>query len=171
MTNQPIAQIAYHTPDIEAAAQRWSTRVGAGPFFVLRNIELSACEHRGLPCNFVHSSAYGQWGKVMLELVCQESEGPSPLRDLFEPQQTGLHHTAIMVDDLEAAYQHFTNVDMPVVTRATTLTGTEFGFVDATIEQGHYIELYEKTEALTSFYKMIEQASTGWRGSNPIRFL
>ena len=58
---------------------------GAGPFLVSDNIQLAWAELRGVAGNFVHTSAYGQWGDVMLELVQQDSEGPSPFRDMFEP--------------------------------------------------------------------------------------
>ena len=77
-----VVQIAYHVPDIEAAAVQMAHQFGAGPFFISKGIQLSQGWHRGENCPFVHSSAYGQWGDVMVELVQQESEGPSPFREL-----------------------------------------------------------------------------------------
>ena len=80
---------------------------GAGPFLVSDNIQLAWAELRGIAGNFVHTSAYGQWGDVMMELVQQDSEGPSPFRDMFEPGQQGIHHVAVMVDSMKDAYEHF----------------------------------------------------------------
>ena len=89
---RPAVQIAYFVSDIRSAAERMHRSFGAGPFYVIENIRLARAEHWGESCLFVHSSAYGQWGSVMLELVQQDVEGPSPFRDLFPPGAEGLHH-------------------------------------------------------------------------------
>ena len=164
-----LAQVAYHVPDIEVAANEMAERVGAGPFYVVRNIELATCEHRGQPSQFVHSSAYGQWGDVMVEFVQQDNDAPSPFRDLYAPGESGLHHTACIVDDLDACYQHFAQLGLPLATQAVTKTGTEFSFLDATASLGHFIEVYEGSETLLGFYAFVRDAAKGWRGSNPVR--
>ena len=76
-----------------------------------------------------------------------------------------------MVDDLPRAYTQFAERGMPIATRAATATGTEFAFLDATPQMGHFIEVYERSEGLLGFYGMVKQASAGWRGSDPIRML
>ena len=121
-----VVQVAYHVPDIEAAAMAMVKQTGAGPFFVSRNIALAEGEHRGVPCPFVHSSAYGQWGAVMVEFVHQDSHGPSPFRDLYQAHERGLHHMAVMTDDLLASYRHFENTVCRALPRAVTLSGVEF---------------------------------------------
>ena len=60
-----IVQVAYHVVDIEQAAVWAANTLGAGPFVVSKDIELSEGVHRGESCSFVHSSAYGQWGKIL----------------------------------------------------------------------------------------------------------
>ena len=171
MPDFEICQVAYFVPDIRAAARQMTDTFGAGPFFVIDRIELAWGEHRGENCPFVHSSAYGQWGEVMMELVQQDSDGASPFRDLYAPGQSGLHHVATMVDDLPQAYTQFAERGMPIATRAATATGTEFAVLDATAQMGHFIEVYERSEGLLGFYGMVKQASAGWRGSDPIRML
>ncbi len=166
-----IVQVAYFVDDIRAAAARMAATVGAGPFYVIDHIELDWGLHRGQRCDFVHSSAYGQWGKVMLELVQQESEGDSPFRDLYAPGQGGLHHVAIMVDDLPLAYAHFEAAGIPLATRAMTQTGTEFAFLDATATLGHFIEVYAKQPSLVGFYDFIRRAAHLWDGKDPVRTL
>ena len=105
----------------------------------------------------------------MMELVQQESDGPSPFRDLYAPGQSGLHHVATMVDSLEETYQHFASVNIPLATRAMTKTGTEFSFLDATASLGHFIEVYEKSESLLGFYEHVRQAASGWQGDHVLR--
>jgi catechol 2,3-dioxygenase-like lactoylglutathione lyase family enzyme len=164
-------QIAYFVRDIRAAAARMHATFGAGPFFVIDRIELAQAEHRGEPCLFVHSSAYGQWGDVMMELVQQDVEGPSPFRDLYAPGEEGLHHVALFVDDVQQAIDHYAAAGMPLATRAQTHGGVEFVFVDATATLGHMIELYVGDARLRGFYDLVRTSAHGWNGEDPVRSL
>lgn len=166
-----IVQVAYFVEDIRKQAEIMAQTFGAGPFYVVENIELEWGEHRGARCDFVHSSAYGQWGTVMMELVQQESEGPSPFRDLYAPGDSGLHHVATMVEDLPTAYAHFDAAGIPLATRSMTKTGTEFSFLDATAQLGHFIEVYERSEGLLGFYDFIRSEAVDWDGLDPVRSL
>ncbi len=168
---QHPVQIAYFVTDIVAAAERMSATFGAGPFYVARRIELARGEHRGSECRFVHSSAYGQWGDLMLELVQQDVEGPSPFRDMYAAGEEGLHHLAYFVPDLDAAIDHGARAAMPLAARATTSSGVEFAFLDARRSLGHMIELYVPDEALTGFYRLVRAAAVGWDGTDPVRML
>ena len=82
-------QLAYFVSDILASALRAAETLGAGPFFVIEGIRLESAEHRGQSCDFVHSSAYGQCGDLMMEFVQQADDGPSPFRDLYESGEGG----------------------------------------------------------------------------------
>jgi catechol 2,3-dioxygenase-like lactoylglutathione lyase family enzyme len=166
---QGPAQIAYVVNDLRTAARQMSERYGAGPFYLVERIELVSATHRGRPCGFVHSSAYGQWGQVMLELVKQDDDGPSPFRDLYEPGREGLHHLAFFVADLDQAIARYERDGMPLATRATTRGGVSFAFVDAAATLGHMIELYEPGETLLGFYGHVRAAAVGWDGRDPLR--
>jgi catechol 2,3-dioxygenase-like lactoylglutathione lyase family enzyme len=167
-----IVQVAYHVTDIRRAASDMAAKFGAGPFFINENIKLTWGEHRGEPTDFVHSSAYGQWGEVMVEFFVQESAGTNtPYRDVYAADQEGLHHTAIMVDDMDEAFAYFEGNDMPVVTRCGLAPGpsVHFAFIDARKTFGHMIEIYPKSDGLLNFYKRVRDASVGWSGEDPIR--
>ena len=155
-----ICQIAYFVDDVREAVPKMHHTFGAGPFLVSDNIQLAWAELRGVAGNFVHTSAYGQWGDVMMELVQQDSEGPSPFRDMFEPGQQGIHHVAVMVDSMEDAYEHFASQGLDVAAKAETTTGVEFAFIDTVEKLGHMIEIYEKSDQLTAFYQYIRKASS-----------
>jgi hypothetical protein len=81
----PVRQLAYKVNDLEAAAAAHHRAFGSGPFFVLRHIALSTSVNRGVERPFDHSSAYGQWGEVMVELVVQYNPDPSGLHDMCTP--------------------------------------------------------------------------------------
>ena len=152
-----VVQIAYHVKDVREAAARMQRQFGAGPFILSDNILLESAEHRGEATDFVHTSAYGQWGKVMVELVRQEDDSPNtPFRDMYTRDQEGLHHTAIFVDHFDAAVRQFDESGLALATRCRTKTGgVEFGLIDATATLGHMIEIYESSPGLLGFYEMV----------------
>jgi hypothetical protein len=164
-------QIAYAVPDAVAAAARWVRDFGAGPFFVRPHVELVDVMYRGAPGAFDHTSAYGQWGGVMLELVQDHGTGPSPVRELFGEGESGLHHLAFFVDDLHTALSGLVDEGLSLAMSARTVGGVEFHFVDAVASHGHMLELYRPTGRVRRFYSMIRDASVGWDGSDPVRML
>lgn len=158
-------QIAYFVNDIFDAAERMARTFGAGPFIVSEHIELSSCLYRGKEVPFDHSSAYGQYGNVMMELVQQNNEGLSPFRDMYGPGEEGLHHVAVFAEDLHETLRKMNGNGYETASLAVTRNGgVEFAFVDATKDLGHMIEVYEPTDMLTGFYDMVRHAADGWNG-------
>jgi hypothetical protein len=173
LTSLAVQQLAYKVNDLEAAAAAHHRRFGSGPFFVLRHVPLASSSHRGVERPFDHSSAYGQWGSVMVELVVQHNADPSALHDMFPSGsgQEGLHHAALFVDDLQAEIARFASESAPLAQLSVTQGGTAFAFVDTRASLGHMLELYEPTAQLTDFYAMIAKAAEGWDGADLIREL
>jgi hypothetical protein len=159
-------QIAYAVDDVERAAVAWAAR-GAGPFFVRGHIEVTNVRIRGRASSFDHSSAYGQWGELMVELIHQHDGGvDDPIVGL-----AGIHHVAHFVDDFRAAATGLTDSGHGEVLYAETTTGMPFAFHDGGVERGHLIEIYEQTAPLARFYEMVRAASLGWNGADPVRHL
>jgi hypothetical protein len=162
-------QIAYVVSDLVAAARTWVRDLGAGPFFVNEHIDLIDVVHRGAPAEFDHSSAYGQWGPIMVELVHDHGRGPSVVRERFGPDESGLHHLAFFVDDLEAASVSLVSGGAELVMSARTTGGTAFHFLDSPTLGGHLVELYERSDRVVDFYAMVASAADAWDGTDPIR--
>ena len=101
---------------------------------------------------FDHSSAYGQWGDVMVELV---HEHTPPLVAVG----SGIHHLAFMVPVLDDAMAWCTQQGWPELLLATTASGSRFAFMDARDELGHLVELYEPSERLLAFYAKVADAA------------
>lgn len=169
----PVRQLAYKVNDLEAAAAAHHRAFGSGPFFVLRHVALASSVHRGVERAFDHSSAYGQWGGVMVELVVQHNPEPSAMHDMFPygSGAEGLHHAALFVDDLDAAIARFAAEDAPLAQLSVTAGGTAFAFVDTRASLGHMLELYEPTAQLTGFYDFVAAAAQGWDGHDLLREL
>ena len=102
-------QIAYAVDDVVAAASAWTAR-GAGPFFVREHIPVSNARMHGQPAEFDHSSAYGQWGDVMIELICEHHQ----LDERIGPA-SGVHHIAFFVPDLAEAQATLSKADVTEV--------------------------------------------------------
>ena len=173
LASLPVRQVAYFVPDIYEAAAIHTRSFGSGPFFVLEHVALSHNEHRGIARPLDHSSAYGQWGAVMVELVVKHNADPSAFHDMYPASsgRFGIHHTALIVNDLAAAIAGFVADGMALAQYATTVTGTDFAFIDATRRYGHMIELYEPTPTLTGFYAIVAGAAENWDGRDPVRQL
>lgn len=169
----PVRQLAYKVNSLEAAAAAHHRAFGSGPFFVARHVALASSVHRGAERPFDHSSAYGQWGSVMVELVMQHNPDPSALHEMFPfgSDREGLHHAALFVDDLEAEIARFESAGAPLAQLSVTTGGTAFAFVDTRASLGHMLELYEPTAQLTGFYDFVADAAKGWDGQELVREL
>ncbi len=165
----PPVQIAYAVPDVFAAARHWAAAFGAGPFLVRSHIPVAEVMYRGAPGVFDHSSAYGQWGSIMVELVQDHGSEPSAVREMYSADESGLHHLAFFVDDLDAATAGLAAAGMPLAMSATSGGGVRFHFIDAVATHGHMLELYEPTERLHRFYADVAAAADGWDGRHPVR--
>jgi hypothetical protein len=163
-------QIAYHVPDPEAAALECARTYGWGPFFLMAHIPLERCFYRGRPSAFDHTSAYGQAGDLMVELITQHGDAPSALRDMYAATETGLHHMAFFVPKLSEALAAARERGLDVALEACT-SGVEFAMVDARSKVGHMLELYEASAELQRFYAYVRRKAQGWNGADPVRRL
>jgi hypothetical protein len=167
---QPV-QVAYHVPDPATAAERFAAQFGWGPFFLMEHVPLEHSLYRGQPAAFDHSSAYGQAGPLMVELITQHNDGPSALRDLYAPDATGVHHVACFVPDLAASLRGYRDRGYAVALEARTRTGIDFAMVDLSATLGHMLELYEPVPDLQRFYAHVRGSAGGWDGARPLRRL
>ena len=166
----PPVQVAYAVPDARVAARQWADQFGAGPFFVRPHIPVSDVVYRGQPSTFDHTSAYGQWGSLMVELVQDHGTAPSVVRERYAPHESGLHHLAFIVADLDDITQRLV-ADGHTLAMTARTSNTRFHFIDAVAMLGHMIELYEESDRIRAFYEMVRAAADGWDRSDPVREL
>jgi hypothetical protein len=152
-----IVQIAYAVDDVHRAAARFAHHHGAGPFVVSEHIAVQP-ERDGDVLD--HSSAYGQWGAVQVELVHVHAARPAALADaLVRPG--GVHHVAWFtapgsvgsdgVDGFAFEQQRLHERGWPCVFAARA-GEVRFAFHDARAELGHLVEIYEPHPRLLAFY-------------------
>ncbi len=168
MLHRPVRQIAYFVPDVRRAALAHHALYGSGPYFVAEHIPLRLARHCGVDRPLDHTSAYGQWGAVMIEFVQQNNAGPSAFHDLYPEGsgREGLHHVALFVDDVTAEMARFAAAGHETALYAEMNDGFAFAFIDTVATLGHMVELYAPVPALTDFYAMVADAAQGWDGSS-----
>ena len=157
----PPRQIAYFVEDAKAAAIRHHRMFGSGPYYLSEHIPLATSLHRGVQRPLDHTSAYGQWGEVMIEFVQQNNPGPSAFHDMYPERsdQFGLHHVALFVDSIEQEIGRFEAEGYAIALDAAMNDGFRFAFVDTSSSLGHMLELYEPQDVLTQFYGMVAQSA------------
>src|SRR4029079_1067048 len=64
-----IHHVGYVVEDLPAATQRLARAFGAGPFPTLEHIAFDEVTFAGEPAVYDHSSAFGAWGPILVELT------------------------------------------------------------------------------------------------------
>ena len=170
--NLPIRQIAYFVADVRKAALAHHQLYGSGPYFVAEHIPLRLAVHRGVERSLDHSSAYGQWGAVMVEFVQQNNPGPSCFHDMYPEGagRGGIHHVALWVDDVRQTIEIYNAAGHATALYAEMQSdGFPFAMMDTVVAFGHMIELYKPLPPLVGFYDFVRKASDGFDGQDPVR--
>jgi hypothetical protein len=170
MLHRPIRQIAYYVADAAEAAARHSHTFGSGPFFVVEHVPYVRCIHRGVERAFDHTTALGQWGELMIEFVQLHSTGPSVCHDMYPEgsDRWGIHHVALIVDDLEVTRRELEDGGFPTVCELTTEHICAY-YADAVRTHGHFIEYYRRGPFILNFYGMVADAAKDFDGTSPVR--
>jgi methylmalonyl-CoA/ethylmalonyl-CoA epimerase len=160
-----IKQIAYVVDDLDAAIGRWVELIGAGPFFRIDRVRIEDVRYRGRPGGIELSLALGNSGGVQIELIAPRDEGPSIYRELVR----GVHHLALLARDFEGESRRLTALGHPVAW-ALTLPGIcRVRYHDTLAVFGHFVELWESTEAMRGLLEMVEASARDWDGRDPVR--
>src|SRR6185312_9273908 len=115
---RPVHHISYVVADLPAAIDWWIKTLGAGPFFRMEDMQLDEAEYLGEPCVFDHSTAFGQWGPIAIELQELHDVQPTPLAKLVSGNDgAGINHAAFVADDPVAESARLEEMGMPMFMR------------------------------------------------------
>ena len=76
-----IHHVGYVVEDLRAGIERFARDFGAGPFFVIEHIAFDEVTFEGAPAVYDHSSAFGAWGPILVELTQVHDAQPAGLAD------------------------------------------------------------------------------------------
>ena len=165
-----LMQAAYIVDDVEAAARRWVTTTGIGPFLLVPHIRLVEYTYRGAAREGLDFSvALAQSGGVQIELIQQHCDNPSAYRDTIAKGAQGFHHLAIYCDDYDAAYAHYRERGF-VAAVDGRFGPIRFAYIDTSAALGCMVELVEQHESQSGFFRRVAAAAEGWDGvTDPLR--
>jgi catechol 2,3-dioxygenase-like lactoylglutathione lyase family enzyme len=164
-----IMQLAFVPSDFDGAIAHW-LKAGAGPFFVLRNATFKEVAFNGCPTDVVLTVAFGYWGDMQIEIMRQENDTPSVYTRWRAAGREGLHHVAVLVDDVDTAKAECAKAGAKIVLDATPPAGGAVIYAELTPNEP-FVEFITGTPERRKFYNSMRDAHRDWDGSDPIRFV
>jgi hypothetical protein len=164
----PISHIGYVVSDLARAVKFWASMFGAGPFFLIRDIQFDKVEHFGKSCVFDHSAAFGQWGPIAIELQEIEASAPATLTERLIPSRRSTinHVSYISGNALEES-------QILAAAGAEMFLYAQFGDVEVRFHEcrdtGQVIEIHKNCRFIDEFFGGVAAASRDWDGLDPLR--
>jgi catechol 2,3-dioxygenase-like lactoylglutathione lyase family enzyme len=145
-----IGHVGYVVEDLPAAVARFERDFGAGPFQLLEHIAFDEVTYEDAPAVYDHSSAFGAWGPILVELTVVHDAQPAGLRDAFVAPGAGVGHVGWLADDLDAEVARLEAAGLQVFhtgragpVSAVWLRGGLFG---------HPVEVLRRVPEIEAFY-------------------
>jgi catechol 2,3-dioxygenase-like lactoylglutathione lyase family enzyme len=166
---RPFHHLGYVVDDLERAAERLARDTGAGPFLMIEHVPLERVTYDDAPARYDHSTAFGQWGPVIIEISRIHDAEPAGLRDFFSASPPpAIGHVAWLVDDLKAESDRLQAAGLPL--RHTGHSGpVSAHWHDGASVLGHPVEVLRRCPEILGFYTAIGDAARNWDGSRPLR--
>ena len=168
MNRPPVHHVGYVVDDIPAAVDWAVSALGAGPFFLIEHMTFDSVTFEGEPASYDHSSAFGQWGALKLELTVVHDAQPAGLAAALDGPAPRVGHIAWVVSDLDAESASLTAAGAPAFHegRAGPVRAI---WHDARATLGHHIEILQDCPEIQGFYELMRASAENWDGSDPLR--
>ncbi len=158
-----LFQVGYVVPDLDAALDFFSERLGGPPFLVLRAPELVDETFHGQPFHPRQDLAFGYRGHLQVELIEPTDGGDESTYTQFLERhpQGGLHHTAAHVQSLEQGLEALGLRPEHLIQTGRFGAGTRFGYVEEGQPTGSLFELIELDEGGLGMFEALRSGETG----------
>jgi hypothetical protein len=165
---RPLHHVGYVVDELAAGVQRFCAATGAGPFFAMEHLVFDEVTYDDAPALYDHSSAFGRWGPVLVELTVVHDARPAGLRDALTAPGAGIGHVAWLADDLEAETARLAEAGL-----RRFHTGRSGPVSAAWFDGGpllaHPVEVLQRCDEILGFYAMVRTAAQDWDGTHPLR--
>lgn len=149
----PLFQQAYYVSDLERSIHKWSSLYGAGPFRIVPHHKTDRFSYRGTSQEADVSYAFGYLGDQMIQFIVQHDETPSIYREMYQADEEGFHHTAVLVHDFEAERQRMLDMGYEVACELYA-DGVDAAYFDTRDVNGGFTEIHgDPPHILASFAK------------------
>jgi hypothetical protein len=163
----PLHHIGYVVEDLPVAAEQFAHEFGAGPFLAMEHIAFEEVSYLGKPAHYDHSSGFGAWGPILVELTQVHDAQPAGLRERLVAPRAGVGHVAWLADSLDAEVGRLQALGLEPFHAGRTGPASAVWFDGGPL--GHPIEVLQRRQELLGFYAMVRAAADGWDGRDPYR--
>ncbi len=163
-----LHHIGYVVEDLRAGVKRFAATTGAGPFYAMEHIEFDEVTYRGGDAVYDHSSAFGSWGPIIVELTQVHEARPAGLADALVGAGQGVGHAAWLAELLEEETARLRAAGQEPFHTGRTGPASAVWF-DGGPLFGHPIEVLQRRDELLGFYATVRRAAEGWAGSDLYR--
>ncbi len=164
-----VLHVAYLVPDLDAGVAEWIRHAGVGPWTCIRNIELDA-SFRGQPLRLKIHEALSYIGDLQIQLV--QSLNPldvdTPYSDQLRAGRYGLHHTAFLARDIDAAVAQAEAQGFEAACRMQSADGHRYYYCRSRTLPDVWFEFIEEFPLVTQWVRDGIANAARWDGSNPI---
>jgi catechol 2,3-dioxygenase-like lactoylglutathione lyase family enzyme len=164
----PIHHVGYVVDDLAEGVDRAVATLGAGPFFAIEHLTFDEVTFAGGPAVYDHSSAFGAWGPLLVELTVVHDAQPAGLADALVAPGGGIGHVAWLADDLDAEVARLTALGCEPFHTGRTGPASAVWLHGGPL-LAHPIEVLQRADQLLGFYAMLRDAAEGWDGRDPLR--
>lgn len=163
-------QNAWVVDDVEAAAHRWATELGVGPFFVTEYTDhITDVTYRGTPSELSMTVALAQAGPTQVELIQPTTTSPCAYRDSVAPGTIGFHHMCVWTHDIDADTAYFADLGYEAANLGSAGGAVRFGYYDTRPLLGCMLEVVEYSPIIEARFQAIADACAAWDGQRPVR--
>lgn len=166
----PIYQNGYVVENVDAAINSWVNVLGVGPFF-RASIELDLYRHRGKESLPVIEVALAYSGELQIELIQQVNDAPSAYLEFLARHGPGLQHVSVLSRDFDVDVARYRALGYSPLTELKVARMNRAVFYDFPSHAGAVMEVAEDLPAWTKIRHIVRQASIGWDGTEPVRWL
>lgn len=165
-------QNGYIVKDLETAIKYWTEKMGVGPFFIARNLELKSftyCDSNKIPSIDI---ALANLGDIQIELIQPNDDTPSPYLNFLKTKGPGMHHISVWSDDYDNLVAKLLHQGFSRDCHGEVSNGVRFSFFDSAKTEGTTMEIADsRTPGFKELSEAVRIASRDWDGTRPVRGL
>lgn len=164
-----VVQFAYSVPDIHEGMRNYGTMLGIGPWFVTEPFVPLQGRYRNTKAESQFRLAFAFCGNVMIELIAQENNAPSVIKEVVEKRGGhGFHHWGIGVTDFERSCLEMEEKGFQAVFTDVSPQGVRVAYYDTFDLMNGMVEILQMTDESQALFASMKAAADEWDGTTHI---